>query len=45
MALIRDSSLSEVKDNSGLGGDSQILLINAEGDRDPTNYRKLIHQD
>jgi hypothetical protein len=45
MALIRDSSLYEVKDSSGLGGDSQILLINTEGDTDPTNYRKLIHQD
>jgi len=42
IALMTDETLKDAKAKIGIGKDSQIILINTEGDTDPENYKKIV---
>jgi len=41
MALVRDKDLKEAREKIGLTAHSRVLLINTEGDTDPTAWRSI----
>ena len=40
--IAESKDLSELKKNLNLNSDSQILLINTEGNTDPVNFRRVV---
>jgi len=42
MEIMENSDLSELKENLKLNENSQVLLINTEGNTDPINFRKIV---
>ncbi len=42
--LMTKNNLAEMRKALGLGKDSILLFFNTEGDTDPENYRKILHE-
>ncbi len=42
MFVLELSALADLKDQMGLNADSQILLINSEGNTDPNHFRRIV---
>lgn len=42
LALFKDPSFSEARQQIGLNENSRVLLINTESDTDPDNYQKIV---
>ncbi|MEN8221764.1 MAG: diaminopropionate ammonia-lyase [Acidobacteriota bacterium] len=41
IALMTDKDLEPAKSKIGIGKDSKVILVNTEGDTDPSNYKKI----
>ena len=42
LALMRDASLSPLREAAGLGPDSRVLVFSTETATDPINYKKIV---
>ncbi len=42
LALMRDASLSPLREAAGLGSDSRVLVFSTETATDPINYKKIV---
>jgi diaminopropionate ammonia-lyase len=42
MFILELSQLADFKEKLGLNKDSQILLINSEGNTDPNHFRRIV---
>jgi diaminopropionate ammonia-lyase len=42
MIVAEYPQFAELKDHLGLGPDSQVLLINSEGNTDPDEFRRVV---
>ena len=42
LELLTSDDLAELREKTGIGRDSRILLFSTEGDTDPDNYRRIV---
>ena len=40
--IMQRSELAQLRDRLGLGPDSQVLLLNTEGNTDPDDFRRVV---